>query len=62
MPSVVLEASLVGVGLLYQGSCHRRVTEALLGEISKKPTDTIVNRESLSLSAGLALGFVLLGG
>ncbi|PRP74605.1 putative anaphase-promoting complex subunit, partial [Planoprotostelium fungivorum] len=59
--SIVLEASLVGIGLLYMGSCHRRVTEVLLGEISRKPRDVPENRESLSLSAGLALGFVLLG-
>lgn len=30
-------ASLLGVGLLYQGSCHRLMAETMLEEIGRRP-------------------------
>lgn len=60
--STVQTSALLGIGLLYQGTCHRLMTEFLLEEIGKKPnSDRVSNRECYSLSAGLALGMVTLG-
>jgi anaphase-promoting complex subunit 1 len=60
--STVQAAAVSGTGLLYQGSCHRMMTEFLLNEIGKRPsTDgNVVDRESYTLSCGIALGMVLL--
>ena len=55
-------AALLGVGLLYQESAHRLMTEVLLGEIARAPTNELLEcRESYSLTAGLALGMLCLG-
>ncbi|KAF4523327.1 hypothetical protein B566_EDAN011807 [Ephemera danica] len=57
-------AALLGLGLLYQGSGHRHITEKLLSEIGRPPgpeMENCVDRESYSLAAGLALGLVVLG-
>lgn len=57
-------AGLLGVGLLYQGTAHRYMTEVLLAEIGRPPgpeMENSVDRESYSLSAGLGLGLVTLG-
>lgn len=56
-------AALLGVGLVYQGSAHRQMTEVLLNEIGRPPgpeMENYVDRESYSLAAGLALGLVTL--
>ncbi|KAK4883598.1 hypothetical protein RN001_006917 [Aquatica leii] len=56
-------AALVGVGLAYQGTAHRHITEVLLWEIGRPPGPEMENstdRESYSLAAGLALGLVTL--
>lgn len=61
---LVQNAALVAVGLLYQGTCHRRTAEVLCKEIGRRPAfnvDIDFHRESHSLAAGLALGMVLLG-
>ncbi|XP_030754835.1 anaphase-promoting complex subunit 1 [Sitophilus oryzae] len=56
-------AGLLGIGLVYQGSAHRHITEVLLSEIGRPPgpeMENSVDRESYSLAAGLALGLVML--
>lgn len=56
-------AALLGVGLVYQGSAQRQMTEVLLSEIGRPPgpeMENCVDRESYSLTAGLALGLVTL--
>ena len=75
---LVQSAALVSLGLLYQGTGHRRTAEAcavcrstrlhppqvLCSEIGRRPNhgvDVEFPRESHSLSAGLALGMVMLG-
>ena len=58
----VQAAALLGVGLLYEGSAHRLMTEILLDEIGRRPgAEVIRDREGYSLAAGLALGLVTLG-
>ena len=37
VPAVVQIAALMGVGLLYQGSAHRLMTEVRFGEIARPP-------------------------
>ncbi|XP_070511648.1 anaphase-promoting complex subunit 1 isoform X2 [Cardiocondyla obscurior] len=57
-------AALMGVGLVYQGTAHRHISHALLSEIGRPPGPEMkncVDRESYSLTAGLALGLVILG-
>ncbi|XP_032780822.2 anaphase-promoting complex subunit 1 [Daphnia magna] len=64
VPQNVRVAALMSIGFLYQGSAHRYMTEVLLDEIDRPPgpeMDNCVDRESYSLSAGLALGLVTLG-
>jgi len=62
VPSVVQTSALMGVGLLYEGTGHRLMTEFLLAEIGRRPnTDKVEDRESYSLAAGLSLGLVTLG-
>ncbi|KAF7270472.1 hypothetical protein GWI33_016577 [Rhynchophorus ferrugineus] len=56
-------AGLLGLGLVYQSSAHRHITEVLLSEIGRPPgpeMENSVDRESYSLAAGLALGLVML--
>ncbi|XP_049852727.1 anaphase-promoting complex subunit 1 isoform X1 [Schistocerca gregaria] len=56
-------AALLGIGLLYEGTAHRRMAEVLLSEIGRPPGPEMENsddRESYSLAAGLALGLVVL--
>ncbi len=60
--SYVHTAAVMGVGLLFQGTAHRLMTEMLLAEIGRRPTtDKCADREGHSLAAGLALGLVTLG-
>eukprot|EP00899_Mesostigma_viride_P028297 jgi/Mesvir1/8652/Mv02596-RA.1 len=59
---LVQAAALLSVGLLYQGSAHRLMTEILLDEIGKRPGgESAQDLEGYSLAAGLALGLVTLG-
>ena len=58
---LVQAAALVALGLLYQGSAHRLMTEVMLREIGRKPgADGGRGREGYALAAGLALGLVAL--
>ena len=56
-------AAIAGIGLLYQKSSHRLMTEFLLNEIGKRPTNEqhISDRESYSLCCGVAVGMINLG-
>ncbi|KAK9511917.1 hypothetical protein O3M35_000478 [Rhynocoris fuscipes] len=57
-------AALLGIGLVYQGTAHRHIAEALLSEIGRPPGPEMENssdRECYSLAAGLGLGLVVLG-
>eukprot|EP00667_Euglena_gracilis_P000194 EG_transcript_194 len=57
----VQTAALIGVGLLYQGSTHRFMSELVLGELGRAPSDEhCVNREGYAWAAGVALGLVCL--
>jgi anaphase-promoting complex subunit 1 len=54
-------ASIIGVGLLYQSSGDSHISRVLLDEIGRLPgpeANSHVDRESYSLSAGLAFGLV----
>lgn len=54
-------ASIIGVGLLYQGSGDSHISRVLLEEIGRLPgpeANSHIDRESYSLSAGLAFGLV----
>lgn len=64
VPQNVRVAALMAIGFLFQGSAHRYMTEVLLAEIDRPPgpeMENCVDRESYSLSAGLALGLITLG-
>lgn len=58
--SPVQAAAVIGCGLLYQGSSHRMMTEFLLNEIGRRPDSeaSASDRDSYTLSCGLALGMV----
>jgi anaphase-promoting complex subunit 1 len=58
--STVQTAAVAGAGLLYEGSCHRMMTEFLLNEIGKRPSSdgNVVDREAYTLACGIALGMV----
>lgn len=58
----VQAAALLGMGMLYQGSKHRRMTEVFLDEIGRPPMeDKYFDRESYALISGISTGLVLLG-
>eukprot|EP00741_Cyanophora_paradoxa_P009719 tig00001623_g9416.t1 len=58
----VQATALLGVGLLYEGTCHRLMAELLLQEIGRRQApDSRLEREAYATSAGLALGMVVLG-
>lgn len=64
IPQNIQVASLMGVGLIYQGTAKRHIAEVLLQEIGRPPgpeMENSVERESYALTAGLALGLVTLG-
>ncbi|KAK4336750.1 hypothetical protein RND71_043765 [Anisodus tanguticus] len=64
VPPVAEVAAILGIGLLYQGSGQRHISEVLLNEIGRPPGPEMehsVDRESYALTAGLALGLVSLG-
>jgi len=60
LASTVQASAVAGIGLLYQGSSHRLMTEFLLNEIGKHPIKDQSNndREGFSLLCGLSLGMV----
>ncbi|KAL6068526.1 Anaphase-promoting complex subunit 1 [Balamuthia mandrillaris] len=68
VPPSVQTASLLALGLLYQGTLHRHMCEILLQEIGRSPlakphpdhggSSSGAEREGLALAAGLALGLV----
>ena len=55
-------AAVTGIGLLYQGSSHRLMTEFLLNEMGRRPIhdSSTIDREAYTLSCGLALGMITL--
>lgn len=57
-------AALVGMGLLYRNTCHRRIAEVMLAVIGRPPCVGLsgpLDREGFSLGAGFALGLIVLG-
>ena len=57
-------AALLSIGLVYEQTSHRYMTECLLTEIGRPPgpeMENSVDRQSYSLAASLALGMVTLG-
>ena len=63
IPQDVQIASILGIGLLYQGSFHRYMAEVMLNEIGRSPGPEMEHssdRDSYSLTAGLALGMIAL--
>ncbi|KAM9809546.1 anaphase-promoting complex subunit 1 [Syngnathus typhle] len=64
VPHNIQVASVIGIGLVYQGTGHRHIAEVLQSEIGRPPgpeMEYCTDRESYSLAAGLALGMVCLG-
>lgn len=62
VPMPTVSAALLGVGLVFRGTGHRRIVEVLLEELETQPSFRALNdRESYALSAGLGLGLVSLG-
>jgi anaphase-promoting complex subunit 1 len=62
VPPPIQVSSLIGLGLLYASTCHRRICEILIAEIDHPATeDRSFHRESHALAAGLAIGWVTLG-
>lgn len=58
--STVQASAVIGCGLLFQRSSHRMMTEFLLNEIGRRPESdaNAYDRDSYTLSCGLALGMV----
>jgi anaphase-promoting complex subunit 1 len=57
-------AALAGLGLVYANTGHRHMVEVCLRELARPPGPELENcadRESYSLTAGLALGFITMG-
>ncbi|KAI0674923.1 hypothetical protein C8Q78DRAFT_965335 [Trametes maxima] len=65
VPLITQSAGLMGIGLLYLGTKHRRMAEVCLNQISRRdlyqPDISNEYREAYTLSAALACGMVLLG-
>ena len=63
VPVIVQTAGLLGIGLLYLESQHRRMSEILLSQITStvSQNDTEQIHEGYRLAAGIALGFINLG-
>ncbi|KAI0829732.1 hypothetical protein BC628DRAFT_1408561 [Trametes gibbosa] len=65
VPLITQAAGLMGIGLLYLGTKHRRMAELCLNQISRRdlyqPDISNEYREAYTLSAALACGMVLLG-
>lgn len=57
--SPVQAAAVAGIGLLYQGSAHRLMTEFLIKEISQPVKEqNTADKEGFALVCGIALGMV----
>jgi anaphase-promoting complex subunit 1 len=63
VPIIVQTAGLIGIGLLYCGTQHRRMSEILLSQITSSvfQNDTEKIHEGYRLAAGISLGYVNLG-
>ncbi len=64
IPHSAQVAAILGTGLLYLETSERHLVKILLQEIGRPPgpeMENAVNRESHSLTAGFALGMVMLG-
>ncbi|KAK6466026.1 anaphase-promoting complex, subunit 1 [Scheffersomyces coipomensis] len=63
VPIVVQTAGLIGIGLLYLETQHRRMSEILLTQITSAvyQNDTEQIHEGYRLAAGISLGFINLG-
>lgn len=65
VPLTTQSAGLVGVGLLYMASKHRRMAEVALQQISRPgfmhPNLTNESREAYTMSAALSFGMIMLG-
>ncbi|KAF9112479.1 Anaphase-promoting complex subunit 1 [Mortierella sp. AM989] len=58
-------ASVLGIGLIYMETSHRRMAEVMLSEVGSASGDSVDSLNSLqechSVSAGFGLGFITLG-
>lgn len=63
VPVVVQTAGLIGIGLLYLETQHRRMSEILLAQVTSSvfQNDTEIIHEGYRFSAGVSLGLVNLG-
>jgi len=62
VPSTVQTAALMGIGLLYARTGNRPMAEVLCAEIGRRARgDGRLEREAYCLTAGIALGLVVLG-
>ena len=63
LSSNIQSTAIMGIGLLFQGTANRFMTDVLLTEMGRRASDSngiADDREGYSLAAGLALGFVTL--
>ncbi|TID29697.1 hypothetical protein CANINC_001710 [Pichia inconspicua] len=63
VPLPVQTAGIIGIGLVYLSSQHRRMSEILLTQISSSVVinEKCLKNEGYNLAAGIALGYVNLG-
>jgi len=64
IPKTSQTASTIGLGLLFFSTADLHLVKVLLHEIGKPPGPEMENssdRESHALSAGLALGMIMIG-
>ncbi|KAI0315112.1 hypothetical protein OF83DRAFT_1133590 [Amylostereum chailletii] len=65
VPLITQAAGLVGIGLLFMGTKHRRMAEVCLKQISRsdlnQPDLSNEHREAYTMGAALAFGMVMLG-
>ncbi|KAI3402435.2 APC1 [Candida oxycetoniae] len=63
VPTMVQTAGLIGIGLLYSETQHRRMSEILLSQIAGtvQQNDIVQVHEGYRLASGIALGYVNLG-
>ncbi|KAL9250913.1 Anaphase-promoting complex subunit 1-like protein [Drosera capensis] len=62
VPTLIQSAALMSLGLLSEGSAHPLTMNYLLGEIGRRSGgDNVLEREGYAVSAGFALGIVVLG-
>eukprot|EP00871_Galdieria_phlegrea_P003648 jgi/Galph1/4284/GphlegSOOS_G2887.1 len=63
IPISVQAAACLGLGLIYQATCHRLMVEGLLSEMTRKPgpCTSLNQRQSFSLATGFGLGLICLG-